>query len=77
MAFDRKANRRRYYLENKEKEKALALVRYYKNKERASELHKKWCKDNIEKIKKYRKNRYNTNLKYKLSAVLEVDILNL
>jgi len=70
MAFDRKANRRKYYLENKEKEKASALTRYYGNKERASELHKKWCKDNVEKIKGYRNNRYNTNLKYKLSAVL-------
>jgi hypothetical protein len=70
MAFDRKANRRRYYLENREKEVALALARYKKNREASMVKHKEWLKENTEQIRTARRNRYKNDQIYKLQSIL-------
>lgn len=68
--FDKKANRRRYYLENIEKEKATSLKRYYENREKCRLSHRKWMKKNSDQQNEYRRDRYKNDPEYKLRMIL-------
>jgi hypothetical protein len=70
MAFDRKANRKRYYLENRDKETSAALKRYYDNREESIQKHKEYLKNNAGKVNEQRRLRYRSDPVYRLQATL-------
>lgn len=70
MAFDRKANRRAYYLAHREEEKAKALDRYYRNSDDCREKHRQWLSDHLEGRRRYALKKYNTDLDFKFKAIL-------
>ena len=62
-----KEKQRLYYHANKEKLCAASLDHYYKNQERQNALHRRWTKDNKDKVNEYQRKRRHNNISIRIS----------
>jgi hypothetical protein len=68
--FDKKKNRKEYYLKNRDKELSRAIQYYQINKDRQAEKHRAWLKKNRDINNAKRRERYKYDFRYRVNTLL-------